>query len=64
MIATIAEKFVEFGRESFFATGRAGERSGVCRMQQGCRLPQGIFEDGIVAKTAEAVLRRGQQECF
>jgi hypothetical protein len=65
MVAAMAERLVDFGRESVLATGRAGERSGACRIQQGCWFPHGMVSGGSVASTSGAVGRRerGQQSC-
>src|SRR5689334_2659132 len=62
----MAEKCVVFGRESDFATGSAGERSGACCIQQGCSLPHGIVAGMIVASTTGATALRvcGQQSCW
>lgn len=53
------------GRESILKAGRAGEFSGACCMQHGCRLSHGIVAGGIVVKTdgkaGECTPR--QQEC-
>ena len=35
-VVTATRALADFARESVFATGSAGERSGACCMQQGC----------------------------
>ena len=63
--AMTAETLVGSGRDSDFATGSAGDRSGACCMQHGCWFPQGIVAGGRVANTTGTANLRvcGQQSC-